>query len=327
MKRRIAFASKLALLAVLLAGGADRSRADDDYPSRSVTFVVGQAAGGGNDTLARMFAEHLTQRLGRSVVVDNRVGAGGAIAASHVAKSAPDGYTIMLMTNSNVVNQYLHSNPGYDVRRDFAPISLLVWAPLNLIKSPSLPVKTLSELVTYAKANPGKLSFGSSGVGSLQHISGEMLKRGTGIDLVHVPYRGTAPSISDLMSGRLPLIVATTVSTLPLLQGGKIQALATADSKRSPVLPNVPSYKESGFEYQGYDLAISSGIAVPAGTPPAIVGKLSKAIQAVAAEPSFRKRLQDLGYTVVAGTPEAYVQQIDKDVELFGKIIPELKTK
>jgi tripartite-type tricarboxylate transporter receptor subunit TctC len=247
------------------------------------------------------------------------------IGAGQVAKVAADGSTIVLMTNSNVVNQYLQDNVSYDVQRDFAPISLLVWAPRTLIKSPQLPVTTLSELVTYAKANPGTLSYGSSGVGSLQHISGEMLRRGTSIDIVHVPYRGTAPSFNDLMAGRLPLIVATTVSTLPLIQAGKIEAIATADSKRSPVLPNVPSYKESGFEYPGYDLAISSGIAAPVGTPPEIIGKLGREIQAVAAEPEFRKRLEDLGYTVVAGTPDEYVKQVVKDVELFSRVIPELK--
>lgn len=294
-----------------------------DYPNRPITLVVTQAAGGGNDILARMFAEKLSARLGKAVLVENRPGAGGMVGVSYVSKMPADGYTLVLLGNSDVVNQFLHANVAYNVQRDFAPVSLLITAPLVLLSNPSLPPKTLPELVAYAKANPNKLSYGSPGIGTVHHISVEMLNRAANIDLTHVPYRGTLPSLNDLLANQIPLIIATTISVLPTLQAGKIHAIATADHKRSPILPNVPTYGEGG--YPGIELPSSSGIAAPAGTPPAIVERLSKDVREIAAEPAFRQRMLDLGYNVIASTPAGYVEQIGADVKQFQKQIPELK--
>ena len=310
----------VALALSLLAIGAAQAQ---DYPTRPITLVVTQAAGGGNDILARLFAEKLTARLGKTVVVENRPGAGGMVGVSSVAKAPPDGYTLVLLGNSDVVNQFLHANVSYNVQRDFAPVSLLITAPLILLSSPSLPAKTLPELVAYAKANPNKLSYGSPGIGTVHHISVEMLNRAAEIDLQHVNYRGTLPSLNDLLAGQIPLIIATTVAVLPTLQAGKIRALGTASLKRSPVLPDTPTYGEDG--YPGFDIDSSSGIAAPAGTPPAIIERLGKEIREIAAEPALRQRLLDLGYTVIASTPQGYVKQIDADVKKFSKEVPELK--
>jgi len=293
-----------------------------DYPTRPVTIVVTQAAGGGNDILARLFAEKLSHRLGKSVVVENRPGAGGMVGVTYVAKAVPDGYTLVLLGNSDVVNQYLHTDVGYNVQRDFAPVSLLITAPLVLLSNPSLPPKTIPELVAYSRANPGKLTYGSPGIGTVHHISVELFNRVAKIDLVHVPYRGTLPSLNDLLADQIPLIIATTVSVLPTVQMGKIRPLGTAGHDRSPVLPDVPTYTESGFPM--IDIVSSSGIAAPVGTPPAIVERLGKEIREIAADPVFRKKLMDLGYTVIASTPKGYQEQIAQDVKNFSQLIPTL---
>lgn len=299
------------------------SASSQDYPNRPITIVVTQAAGGGNDILTRLFAERLSARLGKSVLVENRPGAGGMVGVSSVAKAAPDGYTLVLLGNSDVVNQFLHDNVAYNVQRDFAPISLLITAPLLLFSSPTFPPKTLQELVAYTKANKGKVNYGSPGIGTVHHISVEMLNRVAQIDLQHVPYRGTLPSLNDLLANQIPLIIATTISVLPALQSNKIHPIATAGRVRSPVLPNVPTYAESG--YPGVDISSSSGFAAPAGTPPAIVERLGKEVREIAADPAFRQKLLDLGYTVVASTPQGYVDQIAKDIKEFGTLIPDMK--
>lgn len=322
MDRRSAL--KSILLLTLMCTVSFESARSQDYPARNVTLVVRQAPGGGNDILARIFAEKLTQRLGKAVIVENRTGAGGMIGVSSVAKAAPDGYTLILLGNTDVVNQFLHADTTQNIQRDFAPVSHLIWVQMALFSNPTvLPAKTLPELVVYAKANPNKLSYGSPGIGTIHHISMEMLNKAAGIDLAHIAYRGTLPSLNDLVAGQIPLIIAATGGVLPMVQAGKIHPIATADVRRSPVLPDVPTYGEGG--YPGVGLAVSSGIAAPVGTPPAIIARLSKEIQEIAAEPAVHKRLLDLGCTIVASTPEGYAKQIDDDVKLFSKMIPELK--
>ena len=217
----------------------------DEYPARTATIIVSQAAGGGNDILTRLFAERLQTRLGKRVVVENRVGAGGMIGATAGAKAAPDGYTLLLLTNADVINQFMHRNVSYDVQRDFAPISLLATAPLVLLTNGTLPIKTLPDLVAYAKANPKSLSYGTPGVGTPHHISGEMLQKATKIELNHVTYRGTAPSLNDLRANQIPLIIATTISVMPHLQERKVFPIVTADQKRSSVLRDVPTLGEA----------------------------------------------------------------------------------
>lgn len=316
------FPLKSILLAALVLAPTIDPAHSQDYPTRTITIIVSQAAGGGNDILTRHFAERLQARLGKSVVIENRVGAGGMIGASAAAKVAPDGYTLLLLTNADVMNQFVHRNVAFNVQRDFAPISLLATAPLVLLTNGALPIKTLPDLVSYAKAHPKSLSYGTPGVGTPHHISGEMLQRAAKIELNHVTYRGTAPSLNDLLANQIPLIIATTISVMPHLQARTVLPIVTADRERSPVLPDVPTLEESG--YPGFDVGSVAGLVAPSGTPPTIIARVSREIQSAAREPELRKKLIELGYDVVAGTPEGFAQTIDSDTRKYEKLIPEL---
>jgi tripartite-type tricarboxylate transporter receptor subunit TctC len=293
-----------------------------DYPTRAITVVVSQAAGGGNDILARAFAEKMQSHLGKPVLVENRPSAGGMIGAAAVAKAAPDGYTLLLLTNAEVIYQYLHPSVTLNVARDFAPVSLLATAPLILLSSDSLAAKTIPELVGYAKSKPGVLSYGSPGVGTPHHITGEMLKQAAQIDMLHIPYKGTAPSMNDLLAGQIPLVIATAISVMPQLQAGKVHAIATADEKRTAVLPNVPTIQESG--YPGFDVASVAGLAAPAGTPPEVIERLNRAVHSAIEVAGFKQRMLDLGYDLVASTADAYRNQIASDDAKYRKLIPAL---
>lgn len=309
-------------LALIFLSLTTDGHASDDFPARPITIIVSQAAGGGNDILARLFAERLTSRLGKPVLVENRVGAGGMIGATAGAKAPPDGYTLLMLTNADIMNQHMNANAPFNVKRDFAPVSLLATAPLVLLTQANGSIKTLADLVKEAKAKPAGLSYGTPGIGTPHHISGEMLQKATGIKLTQITYRGTAPSVNDLLAGQIPLIIATTISVMPLLDAGKVHAIITADRKRSSVLPNVPTLEESG--HPGFDVESVAGLVAPTGTPPAIVKKISEAVQAVAQEPELRKKLVGLGYDVVASTPEGFAGKIDADNRKYEKLIPEL---
>jgi tripartite-type tricarboxylate transporter receptor subunit TctC len=315
-------APKCILAAVFASALAISPASSDEYPERPVTIIVSQAAGGGNDILTRLFAERLQTRLGKRVLIENRVGAGGMIGATAGAKAAADGYTLLLLTNADVINQFMHRNVSYDVQRDFAPISLLATAPLVLLTNGALPIKTLPDLVAYAKTNPKSLTYGTPGVGTPHHISGEMLQRATRIEFNHVTYRGTAPSLNDLLGNQIPLIIATTISVMPHLQERKVFPIVTADQKRSSVLPDVPTLAEAG--YPGFDVESVAGLVAPSGTPPAIVDRISAEIQAIAQEAEIRRKLVELGYDVVAGTPDAFARKINADRRKYEQLIPEL---
>jgi tripartite-type tricarboxylate transporter receptor subunit TctC len=294
----------------------------EDYPARPVTIIVSQAAGGGNDILARLFAERMQAQLGKPVVVENRVGAGGMIGATAGAKAAPDGYTLLLLTNADIMNQFMHRNVAFNVQRDFAPVSLLATAPLVLLSNSSGSLKTLADVVAEAKAKAGALSYGTPGIGTPHHISGEMLQKETGIKLTHVTYRGTAPSLNDLLAGHIPLIIATTIAIMPHLQAGTIRPIVTADPRRSSVLPDVPTMEESG--YHGFDVGSVAGLAAPAGTPPAVVARLNEAVQKAAQESAVKRRLTELGYDIAVGTSADFANKIAADTQKYEKLIPEL---
>ncbi len=296
-----------------------------DYPTRPITLVVSQAAGGGNDLVARILADRLSQRLGKTVLVENRVGAGGVVAVTSVAHAAPDGYTLLLLGNSDVVNQYLHSNIQYNVQRDFAPISLITTSPLVLMRNSAFKGTTLPEVVALAKASPGKIAVGNPGVGTVHHISVEMLNHAAGIELVHVPYQGTMPSMNDFLANQIPMIIANLIAVLPMMQSGSIHPVAVAGKVRSPLLPDVPTYGESDVTMN--DIVSRSGVAVPKGTPPAIIDKLSTEIRAVAADPAFRKKIVELGSIVGGGSTQDYARQIEEDVRDFGTLIPAMNIK
>ena len=319
---RFACLKNIGLVLAFCAGGVTSALSNEDFPARPITVIVSQAAGGGNDILARLFAERLTSRLGKPVLVENKVGAGGIIGATAGAKATPDGYTLLMLTNADIMNQHMQRNPPFNVQRDFAPVSLLATAPLVLLTQANGSIKTLADLVKEAKAKPEGLSYGTPGIGTPHHISGEMLQKATGIKLTQITYRGSAPSVNDLLAEQIPLIIATTISIMPLLQTGKVHAIITADQKRSSVLPDVPTLEESG--HPGFDVDSVAGLVAPTGTPPAIVTKLSEAAQAAAQEPELRKKLVELGYDVVAGTPDGFAKKIDADNRKYEKLIPEL---
>jgi tripartite-type tricarboxylate transporter receptor subunit TctC len=309
------------LLVVLITIGAENANSQS-YPARNITLVVAVAPGGGDDLIARLFASKLTDRLGKPVVVENRPGAGGIIGVSSVTKVPADGYTLLLFGNSHVANQYLRQPAPYDVQRDFTPISMLITAPLLLISLPSFQAKTLPDLVALSKANPDQFTYGSPGNGTTFHLAIEALNKAAGINLRHVAYRGSNPSITDLLAGSISLIVASYASTKSLLEGGTLRPIGTSSPKRSPVLPNVPTFAESG--YPQADVESNTGIVAPAGTPHEIVARLSNEIQEIAKEPEIRNKLTELGWNVFASTPEVHAQFIKRDTVKLKKLISDL---
>jgi tripartite-type tricarboxylate transporter receptor subunit TctC len=296
-----------------------------NYPDRTVTLVVAIAPGGGIDAIARVFADKLRGRLGQSVVVENRVGAGGVIGADYVAKSAPDGYTLLLTTTSEALVKWLRRTVPFDVVHDFAPIGELAQAPLLFLVNPSLPVSTVGEFINFAKANPGKLSYGTPGVGTPHQLVGEMLKQAAGIDVLHVPYRGSGPSLSGLLANQVPAIFATSVAVMPFIEAGKVRVLATAGDKRAPILPDVPTLAESGFPQ--VDVTTWFGVAAPAGTPAPIVERLNRELKAVAELPDVRQSLGAQGFTVAVSSPDEFRRAIASRHDRFGRIIADVGLK
>lgn len=259
----------------------------DEYPNRPVTMVVPYAAGGGLDVLARTLAVHLSQSLGKPVIVDNRPGAGTTIGAGIVAKAKPDGYTIMLGTSSAyAINVTLRKKLPYDPVKDFVPIALVANAPFMLLVNPSLPVHSLGELIAYAKAHPGKLSYGSAGPGSPQHLSMELLKTMTGMDIVHIPYKGDAPALTDLIGGDIPLMFGEPTPILPLMKAGHVRPLAVSSATRLPTMPDIPTVAEAGAP--GFDFVSWQMIVAPTGTPKAIVDRLHDEIKRVIDLPEIK---------------------------------------
>jgi tripartite-type tricarboxylate transporter receptor subunit TctC len=273
-----------------------------DYPNRPITLVVPYPAGGGLDVLARMLGQKLADRLGKPVVVDNRPGAGTVIGTNSVAKAAPDGYTIMLGTSTPfAINVTLHKNLPYDPARDFTPIVLTSNAPFMFLVNPAVPVRSVSDLVKFAKERPGQLSYGSAGPGSPQHLTMELLKTMTGMNVVHVPYRGDAPALTDLVAGHIPMMFAEPTPVLPLLREGRVRAIAVSSSTRLPPAPDVPTVAESGMA--GFHMVSWQLIAAPAGTPKDIVGRLHAELKRILALPEIKNEFAATGRIEVDSPP------------------------
>lgn len=268
--------------------------AQDGWPSKPIKIVVPFAAGGTSDILARAIADKLQQSLKQTVLVENKAGAGGVIGADVVAKSAADGYTFLLGTiASHAINPALQPKMPYDAAKDFAPVILLGSISNVLLLGPNQPYKSVQDLIAAAKAQPGAIAFGSAGQGSSQHMSGETFKLLTGAQLTHVPYRGSAPAIQDLIGGQIPMSFETVTVALPHVQGGKVRALAVTSAKRSPVMPDVPTLQEVGVA--GFDVSSWQAIYAPAGTPPAIVQRMNAEIARIIATPDMKARMEGLG--------------------------------
>lgn len=305
----------LVILVVAVAHG--QLAAAQAYPAKPVRLLVPYPAGGPVDLIARILGPHLA--LGQNVVVENRSGAGGSLGADVVAKSAPDGYTMLIgNTGPMTVNPVLRQDLGYDPRRDFAPVTWLTSSQMVLVVHPSLPVRSVKELVALARANPGALNYGSAGVGNLTHLGMELLQLMAKMKLNHVPYKGVAPAYVDLMSGEIAVMFGNVTGPLAHIQAGRLRAIAVTSSKPSPVLPQVPRVADA---YPGFDLVTWMGIFLPAGTPEAIRAKLQGEFVRALQLKDVRERLVALGNEVVAGSGEDLAALLDRELKLYAKII------
>jgi tripartite-type tricarboxylate transporter receptor subunit TctC len=308
-----------AVAALAVQGAADRACAQA-YPDRPVTLVIPFAPGGSTSIVGRVIADKMSETLGEKVIVDNRPGAGGTVGTRAVAKSAPDGYTIGLgYTGTLAIGPTLYSKAGYDPRKDFAPIGLIGNSPNSLVVHPAFPAKTVGELIAYARANPGKVNFGSAGAGTASHITGEYFGRAAGITLVHIPYKGTGPALVDLIGGHIPMAFAPIPATHANVSGGQLRALAVTSLTRTSLLPEVPTVAESGL--QDFDASLVYGLIAPAGTPRPIVERLNKELRAALASDEVKKRLLQDGTEPTPGTPEDYAAFIDKDETKWSAIV------
>jgi tripartite-type tricarboxylate transporter receptor subunit TctC len=313
-KRWIAVAVALGVAAGITCANAQ------NYPTRAITLVIPFAPGGSTSIVGRGIADKMSELLGEKVVVDNRPGAGGTVGTRAVAKSEPDGYTLVLgYTGTLAIGPSLYRNVGYDPRKDFAPIGLIGNAPNSLVVHPSFPAKTVAELIAYAKANPGKVNFGSAGAGTASHITGEYFARTAGITLVHIPYKGTGPALTDLLGGHIPMAFAPIPASHPNVTAGKLRALAVTSITRSGLLPDVPTMVEAGLP--GFDASLYYGLAAPAGTPRPIIDKLNKALREALGSDEVKKQLGNDGTEITPGTPEDYAAFIDKDEKKWSQLV------
>jgi tripartite-type tricarboxylate transporter receptor subunit TctC len=316
MPNRIVSAVALFLAALLGASGA---RADD-YPSRPITLVVPYAAGGGNDVMARIVAEKMSRALGQQIVIENKGGAGGSIATRQVAKAAPDGYTLGLGgTGTLAINPTLYHNVGYDPRKDFVPIGLIATSALVVLVNPQVDAKTIPELIALAKRDPGKLNYASAGVGSGIHLGAELFAYMAGIKLTHVPYKGSAPALTDLIGGHVSIYFSSLPPAISLVKDGKVRALAVTGPKRAASFPDLPTVAEAALP--GYEAVLHYGIVAPAGTPRAVVDKLNAALRAALAEPDVRDRIVSDGAEPLPGSPEDYAADIDREETKWSEIV------
>ena len=296
--------------------------AADSYPSRNITFVVPFAPGGSTDILVRMIGGHLQESLGQPVVVENRSGASGNIGTAVVARAAPDGYTLLVNTMSvHTMNQALFASMPFDGVKDFSPIGMLAYVTNTVVVHPSLPVHTIGELIDYAKANPGKIAYASAGTGSTNHLCAALFEKMTGIEMVHVPYRGGAQAIVDTVSGRTPLFFTAGTQSLPYVKDGKLRLLAITEAKRSGLLPGVPTVGET---VTGYEMSVWYAAFGPAGLPKAIVAKLNAEINRILALADVKTKMEEIGVEVATSSPEELEARLRLDAEKWGGIIRQL---
>ena len=312
------------MIAAALAGSSAFANAQA-YPTRPIRLVVPYPAGGGGDLLARPLAQSLTETLGQQVIVENRGGAGGNLGMELVAKSPPDGYTLVLgLTAQFAVNPSLYPKLPYDPAKDFAPVTLLVRNPYVLSVHPTLPARSVKELIALAKARPGQLAFSSAGNGSGAHLCGEIMKTMAGIKIVHVPYKGAAPAMTDLIAGQVQFSFLSWRSSGPQVKSGRLRALGVSTANRSPALPDLPAIAES---LPGYDLPVWYGVAAPAGTPREIIARLNTEILRMLATPDFRQRMEADAAEPIGGTPEQFGDYIRSEIVKYAKVVKESGAK
>ena len=307
----------LAALFVLAAGAAV---AQANYPAKAIRYVVPFPAGGPLDIVARALGQDLTRSWNQPVIIDNRPGAGGNIGADLVAKAPPDGYTILMgAVSTHAINVTLYSKLPYDPIKDFAPVTLITSVPNVLVMHPSLPVKNVKDLIALAKARPGQLNFASGSTGSAGHLAGELFDSMAGVQMTHIPYKGAAPAVIDLIAGHVSLMFDNLASALPNIKSARVRALAVTTLKRSPLLPALPTISESGL--RGFDVSTWFGIFAPAGTPPDIVAKLNAEIVRILHTPEMRERLAALGAEPIGNKPDEFAAFIKSEIQKYAKVV------
>ena len=320
--RRLRLIGSIAALALAAAHSAAWAQ---PWPDKPIKFVVSAGPGSSLDTLARVIGDKLKDRMGQSVVVENKPAAGGTVATAEVAKAAPDGYTMLLGFNGPLAFGPLLQKLPYDVQKDLAPVIITSSQPNVLAVNAQLPVKTLQELVAYAKANPGKLAYASVGNGSSSHLNMELLKSMAGIDAIHVPFNGSPPAVTATMQGETQMMFAVMQPLQPQIQAGKLRAIAVTTAKRFPLLPELPTIAESG--YPGFEALAWNGILVPAGTPKPVIAKLNAEINAILKEPDVKAKMNAQGFDLIGGTPEDLANLIRRETDTWAPVIKKLGLK
>jgi tripartite-type tricarboxylate transporter receptor subunit TctC len=290
----------------------------DDYPSKPVRILVGYAAGGTTDTIARMIGQRLAERLGQQFLIETRTGAGTNIAAEALVRAPPDGYTLFLATSANAINATLYERLSFNFVRDVAPVAIIADAPLVMEVHPSIPAKTVPAFIAYAKANPGKINYASGGIGSPVNVAGELFKMMAGVNMVHVPYRGGAPALADLLGGQVQVMFDTLPSSLEHIRAGKLRPLAVTTTQRLDALPDVPTVADF---LPGFEASAWQGLCAPKGTPADIIDRLHKEVNAVVADPEMKRQLEDLSLRVMSGSAADFGKLIAGDTEKWAKVI------
>src|SRR5580658_3286538 len=307
-----------AFACVALACVAGAARAADDYPSHPVRWLVGYPPGGSTDIVSRLIGQYLSEHMGQQFVIENKPGAGNNLATEMATKADPDGYTVFLVNPANAINATLYKNLSFNFIRDMAPVAGFIRVPNVMEVNADVPVKTVKEFIDYAKANPGKVNMASSGVGTSVHLSGALFMMMTGTELVHVPYRGAAPALTDMLGGQVQVMFDNLPSSIGHIQGGRLRALAVTTAERAKALPDVPTVAET---VPGYEASAWFGMAVPKGTPRPIIDKLNKTVNEALADPAMQAKLAELGGTNIPGTPEAFGKIISDETDKWSKVV------
>jgi tripartite-type tricarboxylate transporter receptor subunit TctC len=288
------------------------------YPTRPVRFIIGYPPGGSADITARLLGQWLSERLGQPFVIESRPGASTNIATEAVVRAPPDGYTLLLVAPANAINATLYEKLNFNFIRDIAPVAGIIRFPNVIVVNPSVPAKTVPEFIAYARANPGRLNMASSGNGSTIHVSGELFKMMTGVNMIHVPYRGGAPALTDMIGGQVQVMFDNVPTSIEFIRAGKLRALAVTTATRSEVLPDLPTVADF---VPGYEASAWYGVGVPKGTPDDIIDKLNKEINAILAEPKAKARLADLGASLLAGSPADFGKLVADETEKWGRVV------
>lgn len=311
------------LVALVIAAAPVRAQ---DYPTRPITLVVPFPPGGSTTVMARIVADKMSELLGQQIVIENRSGAGGTVATRQVAKAAPDGYTLALgYTGTLSIGPSLYNNVGYDVRKDFAPIGMIGSAPSVMVVHPSVKANTVAEFIALAKASDTPLQYGSPGIGTANHMSGELFATVAGIRLTHIPYKGSGPAMNDLLGGHIPMTFAPIPAAHGNIEGGRLRALMVTSKQRSTLLPNVPSSTEAGLT--DFEVSLRYGLVAPAGTPRPVIDKLNKELNLALRDPEVKKRIANEGAEPIETTPEGYAEDIDREEKMWSKLVASTNAK